>query len=504
MAPKVVTLPIASIAIADTMPDLVSRVQTVVDYLNQGPSGGPADTANNALHLVGKHESELNVNSATKAGWLKGYADGASPPPTIGSLIVGDDVGSGNSWQILAIGSDTQVLTVNASGRAEWKAPSGGPGGSHNFLSSTHSDTTAAGATRGDLIAAQGASPLWTRLAVGTANQVLVSNGTEPGWASTVNAAGFLAGNTVTTNSTGLYFATSSELVSVANLSIRATRIMMGITANNDVFDALAAGGLWLKSPGTVGAGIGFQPMTDGLDVTKMWLSNTGVLTLYANQGVGNTTNVVINTSAIVFGGGNTLNALAWSGQANTALVANNATYAFGKSEINLNVNSAVTANDSSYLNGNAASNFVLLAANNHFTGANNYFDGNVYTFHLGANTAPHANAVARFGGQYGALLNAAGNLGATPTFDFNVTNEFYGTMTANATFTFSNPIDGHRYCLLINSGAGGFYIAWPGTCKWGAGGQPLNSQSAGLIDMFTFIYVAATGNYYMSYATGF
>lgn len=48
----------------------------------------------------------------------------------------------------------------------------------HNILSSTHSDTTAASVVRGDLMTGQGASPKWTRLAKGTANQVLSMDGT--------------------------------------------------------------------------------------------------------------------------------------------------------------------------------------------------------------------------------------------------------------------------------------------------------------------------------------
>lgn len=58
----------------------------------------------------------------------------------------------------------------------------GGGGSNHNMLSSTHSDATAASATRGDLITAQGASPTWSRLAKGTQYQSLLGGVNEPTW----------------------------------------------------------------------------------------------------------------------------------------------------------------------------------------------------------------------------------------------------------------------------------------------------------------------------------
>ena len=52
----------------------------------------------------------------------------------------------------------------------------------HNILSATHTDSTAAAAVRGDIITAQGASPLWTRLAKGTQYQLLTGGANEPTW----------------------------------------------------------------------------------------------------------------------------------------------------------------------------------------------------------------------------------------------------------------------------------------------------------------------------------
>lgn len=80
----------------------------------------------------------------------------------------------------LAIGSANQVLTVSG-GLPVWAAATTG---AHNLLSSTHSDTLAASPTRGDLIVAN-STPAWARFAVGAANTVLTSNGTDPSWSST-------------------------------------------------------------------------------------------------------------------------------------------------------------------------------------------------------------------------------------------------------------------------------------------------------------------------------
>lgn len=58
-----------------------------------------------------------------------------------------------------------------------------GGGGPHNLLSVTHPDTAAAACVLGDLITGQ-AGPLWTRLAIGAAGNVLTVVGGVPAWAA--------------------------------------------------------------------------------------------------------------------------------------------------------------------------------------------------------------------------------------------------------------------------------------------------------------------------------
>jgi hypothetical protein len=84
----------------------------------------------------------------------------------------------------LAKGSDGQVLKL-VSGLPAWQTEGGGT--SHDILSATHTDTLAAAVVRGDLIIAN-STPKWTRLAVGLANKVLKSDGTDPAWGNVAHS----------------------------------------------------------------------------------------------------------------------------------------------------------------------------------------------------------------------------------------------------------------------------------------------------------------------------
>jgi hypothetical protein len=70
---------------------------------------------------------------------------------------------------------------------------------------------------------------------------------------------------------------------------------------------------------------------------------------------------------------GGTVNSTAFSG------TSNNATNAFGKTESNLNVNNALTSNNSSYLGGTIAASYALLASPT-FTGTVNVSSGSLYS----------------------------------------------------------------------------------------------------------------------------
>jgi len=79
-------------------------------------------------------------------------------------------------------GSNGQVLSM-VSGRPNWSSTA--PSAPHEILSTFHSDATPGTVTRGDLIAGQGASATWSRLALGANGYILYSNGTDAVWSAT-------------------------------------------------------------------------------------------------------------------------------------------------------------------------------------------------------------------------------------------------------------------------------------------------------------------------------
>lgn len=77
------------------------------------------------------------------------------------------------------------VVTYDASASAYKKVllqNVAGASASSNLLSGLHIDTTPASVVRGDLITGQGASPKWTRLALGAAGRYVRSDGTDAAW----------------------------------------------------------------------------------------------------------------------------------------------------------------------------------------------------------------------------------------------------------------------------------------------------------------------------------
>lgn len=115
----------------------------------------------------------------------------------------------------------------------------------------------------------------------------------------------------------------------------------------------------------------------------------------------------------------------------------------------------------------------------------------------IGINGAADANAVAKFVGQYYSPLVNDGNSGTTKTIDWNAGNEHIVTLTGNVTFTFSNPVDGGRYVLLLATGAGSFAVTWPATVAWPGGVTPTITTTASKVDLCTFQYVTSTNKYY-------
>lgn len=83
--------------------------------------------------------------------------------------------GSPAKFARLALGASGTVLRSNGTDVA-WSTDA------HNLLSARHGDTTAGTVARGDLIAGQGATPKFARLALGATGTVVKSNGTDVSW----------------------------------------------------------------------------------------------------------------------------------------------------------------------------------------------------------------------------------------------------------------------------------------------------------------------------------
>lgn len=78
--------------------------------------------------------------------------------------------------------ANNDVLTWVAA-NSRWEAVAGGGGTNHNLLSATHPDTLTASPVRGDILRGN-TTPAWSRLAIGTAGQVVRSDGADPSWAT--------------------------------------------------------------------------------------------------------------------------------------------------------------------------------------------------------------------------------------------------------------------------------------------------------------------------------
>jgi hypothetical protein len=86
----------------------------------------------------------------------------------------------------------------------------------------------------------------------------------------------------------------------------------------------------------------------------------------------------------------------------------------------------------------------------------------------------------------------AKGNSGTAVTFDWNQGNVQRVTMTGNATFTLSNPLQGASYQIIITQDAtGSRTITWP-TIHWADKTVPTLTGTANSVDVVTLTYDGA------------
>lgn len=70
--------------------------------------------------------------------------------------------------------------------------------------------------------------------------------------------------------------------------------------------------------------------------------------------------------------------------------------------------------------------------------------------------------------------------------------------------FTFSNPVAGRVYRLMLTQGDGSDLATWTTTIKWAGGAAPVLSTAAGAIDIITFVYINSVwyGSATLNFAT--
>jgi hypothetical protein len=89
-----------------------------------------------------------------------------------------------------------------------------------------------------------------------------------------------------------------------------------------------------------------------------------------------------------------------------------------------------------------------------------------------------------------------AGNSGASLTFDFVNGYAQKTVLTANSTFTFSNPVNGATYLLrLVQDGTGSRTVTFPSTVKWSGGTAPTLTTAASKTDLIICYYGPGIGN---------
>lgn len=94
-------------------------------------------------------------------------------------------VGTGTAWGLKALpncadSGGNHLNYVTSTNTFSCGSTSGSSSASHNFLSATHPDTTAASVVRGDVVTGQGSTPKWTRLPIGTQYQPFQAGASEP------------------------------------------------------------------------------------------------------------------------------------------------------------------------------------------------------------------------------------------------------------------------------------------------------------------------------------
>jgi len=193
----------------------------------------------------------------------------------IGSYTAGDMLyaTNGTTLATLAAGSDGQALTI-VGGVPTWGSVSGT---AHELLSASHSDTTAAAPLRGAIITGQGASPTWSRLALGTNGYFLKSNGTDAAWSSVTKADVGLSNVENTALSTWTGSANIATVGTILSGTWNGNAIGSGYLASNVMVEGENIS-LLVNNAGYITASSA-ETLSNKSGNISMWTNNSGYIT---------------------------------------------------------------------------------------------------------------------------------------------------------------------------------------------------------------------------------
>jgi len=160
--------------------------------------GGAADAAHKLFVTGGTVTADTHLYDATQTWNSAGVTFTAlktnitDTASAAASLLIDLQVGGVSKFKADKAGNITVTSCIGCGGT------------SHNILSATHTDSTAATVVRGDLITGQSATPTWQRLAIGAANTYLGSNATDAAWTAPSGGGTVLGTGRTISNGTGI------------------------------------------------------------------------------------------------------------------------------------------------------------------------------------------------------------------------------------------------------------------------------------------------------------
>ena len=105
------------------------------------------------------------------------------------------------------------------------------------------------------------------------------------------------------------------------------------------------------------------------------------------------------------------------------------------------------------------------------------------------------------FDAQYYSPMYDHAAAGTDEDINWNDSNEHRVLLDENVTFTFSNPVHGGRYVVvLVQDGTGGNTVTWPASVIWAGGTAPVITADANAVSLCTFMYDSNTSKYLGAY----